>query len=277
MTASPAPFTGFAPAAIQFLADLAQHNDRAWFQPRKADYERLLKEPLEQLCVALAGEFAARGLPLQADPRRSPFRIYRDTRFSADKAPYKTNIAASFPWVGDGSGDAARPDDLTAATATARPDDLTTLGVAGSNAERPGGPATSAGGAMSRDERHGIGGYLNFRPGEMFVGGGMYMPPKPRLEAFRRAVVDQPDRVAEALDDPAFVAWFGGAHPHETLKRVPAGYPAEHPRADLLRWKDVIFSRLLADEDVCSPDLPRQIADGFAAAMPVFRFLATLG
>ena len=49
--ASPA-FTGFRPEAIQFLADLASNNDRAWFQPRKAEYERLLKEPLEALITA---------------------------------------------------------------------------------------------------------------------------------------------------------------------------------------------------------------------------------
>src|SRR5262245_30931145 len=42
-------FTGFEPEAIQFLADLAANNERGWFQPRKAEYERLLKEPLEQL------------------------------------------------------------------------------------------------------------------------------------------------------------------------------------------------------------------------------------
>jgi uncharacterized protein (TIGR02453 family) len=92
-------FRGFRPEAVQFLADLAQNNDRAWFQPRKADYEALLKQPLEALCIALAERFAARGLPLRADPGRSPFRIYRDVRFSRDKSPYKTHLGANFPWV----------------------------------------------------------------------------------------------------------------------------------------------------------------------------------
>ncbi len=97
-------FTGFKPEAIQFLADLAENNDRAWFQPRKGEYERLLKQPLEALCIALADRFAAAGLPLTADPARSPFRIYRDVRFSKDKSPYKTNIGAAFPWIGEGDG-----------------------------------------------------------------------------------------------------------------------------------------------------------------------------
>ena len=46
-----AAFGGFEPEAIRFLLDLAAHNDRAWFQPRKADFERLLKEPMEALAT----------------------------------------------------------------------------------------------------------------------------------------------------------------------------------------------------------------------------------
>jgi uncharacterized protein (TIGR02453 family) len=97
-------FGGFTPEALQFLVDLAMNNDRSWFQPRKGEYERLLKEPLEALCVAVDREFTARGIPLSADPARSPFRIYRDVRFSADKSPYKTAVSASFPWTGAGGG-----------------------------------------------------------------------------------------------------------------------------------------------------------------------------
>jgi uncharacterized protein (TIGR02453 family) len=236
-----ASFAGFTPAAIQFLADLAEHNDRAWFLPRKAQYEHLLRRPLEQLCVALAGELEARGVPLLADPKRSPFRVHRDTRFSRDKSPYKTNIAASFPWLGDAAASAG------------------------------------TGAAITAEDRHGVGGYLTIRPGEAYLGGGMYRPPRPRIDAFRRAVIDDPERVREILEEPGFVAWFGGAHADESLKRVPTGYPTDHPRAELLRWKDVIFMRRLADGDIGSADLPRRMAEGFAAAAPVLRFLATLG
>ena len=79
-----------------------------------------------------------------------------------------------------------------------------------------------------------------------------------------------------ALEDPAFVAWFGGVQSHETLKRVPTGYPADHPEAERLRWKDVVFGRRLADDEVTSRDLPAMLADGYGAAIPVFRFLAEL-
>lgn len=230
------PFTGFTTEAIQFLVDLAEHNDRAWFQPRKDDYERLLKEPLAALCGALGERLAARGVPLQADPARSPFRIYRDTRFSRDKSPYKTHLGASFPWTESVDGAGERPD-------------------AGA---------------------HGNGGYFNFQPGEMYAGGGMWMADKPRLDALRRAIVDTPDRVRSAIEDPAFVAWFGGVRTHDELTRIPPGYPADHPMAAMFRWKDLVFGHRLSDADVCSPDLPDLLAEGYAAAMPVFRFLATL-
>jgi len=107
-SAEPAPFNGYEPAALQFLADLAANNDRSWFQARKADYERLIKAPTESLCVALAERFDQRRLPLVADPARSPFRIYRDVRFSKDKSPYKTHQGADFPWV-DSIADELRP------------------------------------------------------------------------------------------------------------------------------------------------------------------------
>ena len=236
----PTSFAGFTPEAIQFLADLAEHNDRAWFQPRKADYERLLKEPMEALVGELAQRFEAKGLPLLADPKRSPFRIYRDTRFSRDKSPYKTHVAASFPWVD--------------------------------------GPAARSGADEAPDRTpHGNGAYFNFQPGEMYAGGGMWMPETPRLEALRRAIVDEPGRVRAAIEDSGFVAWFGGVNSHEALKRVPPGWPADHPMADMFRWKDMVFGRRLSDAEVCAPDLAERLTDGYVAAVPVFRFLATLG
>ena len=231
-------FAGFSPDAIQFLADLAQNNDRAWFTPRKADFERLCREPLETLCLALDERFRARGIPLHADPRRSPFRIYRDTRFSKDKSPYKTNVGASFPWSAGGV-EGAPPVGREAAG-------------------------------------HSSGGYFHFQPGEMFMGGGMYMADKPHIDAFRRAVVADPDHVRAALEDPRFTSFFEHAYAHESLKRMPADWPADHPLAHLFLWKDVIFGRSLSDAEVCSPELPDLLADGYAAATPVFRLLASL-
>ena len=86
--------TRFSPEALKFLRGLARHNDRAWFEPRKAIYERDVKAPMlaliEEVNEALAG-FA----PVHIRPAaKCIFRIYRDTRFSSDKRPYKSHIAA---------------------------------------------------------------------------------------------------------------------------------------------------------------------------------------
>jgi uncharacterized protein (TIGR02453 family) len=237
-TAAAPAFTGFRPEAIQFLADLAANNDRAWFQPRKADFERLLRDPLVALIAALGERFEARGIPLRADPTRSPFRIYRDTRFSKDKSPYKTNVGASFPWV----------------EATTGPD-----------------------GPIGVTERHGPGGYFHLQPGEIYVGGGMWHPEPAQLASFRRAVVDERARVHATFEEPGFLAAFDGiSDDGESLKRVPAGFSADDPDADWLRLKNVVFGKRLSDADAASPALPDILADAFAAGLPVMRFIASL-
>ena len=90
-------FRGFSPQALQFLADLKRHNNRPWFQARKDTYEEAVKEPMAEMILSV-GEALRRFAPeMSADPRGSLYRIYRDTRFSRDKTPYKTQVAAVFP------------------------------------------------------------------------------------------------------------------------------------------------------------------------------------
>ena len=82
------------PAGMTFLRNLARNNDRDWFTPRKAIYEVELKEPM--LAIVRKTTDAMTGFaPNHVRPaEKSLFRIYRDTRFSSDKRPYKTHVAA---------------------------------------------------------------------------------------------------------------------------------------------------------------------------------------
>jgi uncharacterized protein (TIGR02453 family) len=89
-------FAGFSNQALQFLRDLAVHNERDWFNPRKELFRSDLQEPLAQLVVTTTDLLRKARIPLRADPKRSVFRLYRDTRFSSDKTPYKTHISAVF-------------------------------------------------------------------------------------------------------------------------------------------------------------------------------------
>jgi uncharacterized protein (TIGR02453 family) len=97
---APTALPYFRPEALTFLRNLARHNDRAWFTPRKAIFDAELKEPMlaaiRKITDAML-DFA----PSHVRPaEKSLFRIYRDTRFSADKTPYKTHIAAWWTHTG---------------------------------------------------------------------------------------------------------------------------------------------------------------------------------
>jgi uncharacterized protein (TIGR02453 family) len=87
----------FTPAAISFLRALKRNNDRDWFKARKDRYEQLLRGPMIALIERLAVDFRAFAPDLVAHSNTSLYRIYRDTRFSENKAPLKTHVAAVFP------------------------------------------------------------------------------------------------------------------------------------------------------------------------------------
>ncbi len=87
-------FSGFGEQAFPFLKALKFHANREWFQENKALYESQLKEPLGDLAEAAGEACQAADLPFRGNRKTSPFRIYRDVRFSKDKNPYKSNVSA---------------------------------------------------------------------------------------------------------------------------------------------------------------------------------------
>jgi uncharacterized protein (TIGR02453 family) len=90
----------FRPEALSFLRNLAKHNDREWFQPRKAVYEAELKEPMLAVIRKITDAMMDFAPPFVRPAEKSMFRIYRDTRFSSDKRPYKTHVAAWWTHTG---------------------------------------------------------------------------------------------------------------------------------------------------------------------------------
>jgi uncharacterized protein (TIGR02453 family) len=90
-------FGGFPDETYRFLRGLRRHNEREWFLERKDVYLRVVRAPMEELVADVGralGRFAGE---FTANPKTSIYRIYRDVRFSPDKSPYKTHIAAVFP------------------------------------------------------------------------------------------------------------------------------------------------------------------------------------
>jgi uncharacterized protein (TIGR02453 family) len=89
-------FRGFPESVPNFLRDLDRNNNREWFNGRKAYYKNELLPLLQEFIEVTSAQLRKAQIPLRADPQRSVFRIYRDTRFSADKRPFKTNLGAVF-------------------------------------------------------------------------------------------------------------------------------------------------------------------------------------
>jgi uncharacterized protein (TIGR02453 family) len=222
-------FTGFPPDGLAFLEGLGRDNTKAYFDAHRATYESALLEPAKAFVVALGEDLHARVSPaIRAEPRvnGSILRINRDTRFSADKTPYKDHLDI---WLWEGEGPSR---------------------------ERPGY-------------------FVRLRPATVTAGVGMHRFERPALEAYRRAVGEERTgreleaAIARAMELPG-VAVGGG----EAYKRVPQGYGADHPRADLLRHNALYVSgEWDAPAEVSGAGFVPWVAERLERMAPVERWL----
>jgi len=93
----------FQPELFEFLRQLKRHNDREWFAKNKARYEQVVRDPALRFIAEFQSPLSRISLRFVADPRPtrgSLFRIYRDTRFAADKRPFKTHVGMHFLHAG---------------------------------------------------------------------------------------------------------------------------------------------------------------------------------
>ena len=91
------PAPRFTDNTLRFLRNLKRHNDRDWFRSHREEFERDVRGPMVEVVQRLADDLPRFAPELIAAPKTSIYRIYRDTRFSADKSPFKTHVAAIFP------------------------------------------------------------------------------------------------------------------------------------------------------------------------------------
>jgi uncharacterized protein (TIGR02453 family) len=214
-------FPGFPKEGIQFMRNLARHNNRDWFLPRKPIFDEKVKQPMRQLVEAVNAAMKSFAPEYVADPDKAIYRIYRDTRFSKDKTPYKDHIAASFP--------------------------------------RRGLP-------------QGAGYYFAVSPKEVGIGGGIYMPAPETLLAIRNHVaLHHLDfrRIAKAR---AVKELFGQVQ-GDQVSRVPKGFEATHPAADLLTFKQFLLYVELPPELAGGTELYGEIVKRFRAMRPFLEFL----
>jgi uncharacterized protein (TIGR02453 family) len=100
-------FSAFPREGLQFLRSLKRNNNREWFQKHRGNYEQYVKQPIADLIQALHHEFKKFAPEMVATPKASAYRIHRDIRFSKNKSPYKTHVAAVFPRNGLGKHEGA--------------------------------------------------------------------------------------------------------------------------------------------------------------------------
>jgi uncharacterized protein (TIGR02453 family) len=168
-------FRGWPAEALEFYDGLLADNSKTYWTAHKPTYDDQVRAPMVALLEELEPEFGPAKI----------YRFYRDVRFSKDKSPYKTQIAASF-------------------------------------------------------ER---GGYIRLSADGLGAGSGMYMFGSEQVQRWRAAVSDdKPGKsLVKVLDE--LNSQDIGVSSHDMLARVPAGYPKDHPRAELLRYKDLVAWR----------------------------------
>ncbi len=218
------PFDGFPREGIDFMKRLKRNNNRPWFEKHKAEYESSVKLPMQSLIAALHPHFERFAPEFDINPKRSLFRIYRDVRFSKDKTPYKTHVAAHFVLRGKPKG------------------------VEGS------------------------GYYLHIEPGEVFLGGGIYMPDNDQLKKIRRAIADQAGQFLSIVQDPRFKKFFGKLE-GDKLQRVPKGYEPDHAMAEWLKYKQFFVGAEWSESKCLKRKFVPEIVAVFEAATPLVRFL----
>lgn len=150
----------FTPALFTFLRELQLHNDRDWFEGNRERYLRDVRDPMLRFVADLAPVLGRIAPCLLVDPRPvggSLFRIHRDTRFSADKTPYKTNVAAHFRHEvgkdvhGPGYYVSLGPDEVDVGGGVWHPDGAALRAIRRSIFEEPGAWKRTAGApAMKR-------------------------------------------------------------------------------------------------------------------------------
>jgi uncharacterized protein (TIGR02453 family) len=217
-------YGGFPKEGISFLRALKKNNDREWFTPRKAEFETHVKQPMIELVAAIDREMMRFAPQYVGEPAKCVYRIYRDTRFSKDKTPYKTFASALLLRNGFTKN----------------------MGSAGI--------------------------YFSISPTEIEVAGGVYMPDRDVLLALREYIAENHRQFRATFATPKVKRLFGELW-GDSMSRVPKGFDAEHPAADLIRRKNYVLSAQLDPKIATTPKLLAEIVARIEAMTPFLDFL----
>ena len=131
-----------------------------------------------------------------------------------------------------------------------------------------------AGRAVGESAAHGGAGfYFHFAPGEVFTGGGVWMPPRPVLLRIRGAIAEAPEVFTDLVRAPAFTRRFGGLETDHMLQRMPRGYAPDHPAGDWLRYQSFTAGHALSESDLRSRQLLDVLVKDYQVMLPFVRWL----
>lgn len=115
--------------------------------------------------------------------------------------------------------------------------------------------------------------YLHLDPTEIFLVGGLYMPLPDQLRGIRERISDEWQAFEAIVKHPVFLGAFPDGLKGETLQRVPRGYPADHPAADLLRMKQYIVSCKVTEGEIFTEQIIDTIEAKSIAVAPLLEYL----
>lgn len=131
-----------------------------------------------------------------------------------------------------------------------------------------------AGRAVGENAAHGGAGfYFHFAPGEVFTGGGVWMPPRPVLLRIREAIAEAPEVFTDLVNAPAFRRRFGGLETEHMLQRMPRGFAPDHPTGDWLRYQSFTAGHALTESDLGSAKLIELLVKDYQTMLPFVRWI----
>ncbi|WP_373048635.1 DUF2461 domain-containing protein [Vulgatibacter sp.] len=218
----------FPADGVQLLKELTEKNDKRFFEANKARYENTVKLPMAAIVESLNAKLEGFAPAYVTPPKKAMPRIHRDTRFSADKSPYKTEAAAIFPCQG-------------------------------------------------KEKQEAAGYFFRVTTTGADLLGGVYMPGPEQLARIRAAIAAKPAAFRKLIGGKKLQDLFGPMQ-GEKLVRVPKGFDADHPAAELLKHKQFYFATSLPLEVATSNELVPEVAARFKVLAPFVQWLdAALG
>ena len=117
--------------------------------------------------------------------------------------------------------------------------------------------------------------YLHLQPDNIFMGGGMWAPTPPQLQAYRQEIDYNAIALRNILNEKTFKAFYHKIE-GESLKKAPKGYSIEHPDLDLLARKQLFVMHQFSNEEALHPDFAQKVIDGCKIMRPFKQFFNQL-